>query len=90
MGGKTKGATSLNRRGTNSAEQWMPLLWAAKDNNLLIAEALLKRGHDVNKQEPLADKGASGYAPLHWAAQKGHQEMVELLLSRGASPTLKE
>lgn len=49
---------------------------------------LIDKGHDVNKQEAMQDKGNSGYAPLHWAAQKGHYAMVELLLSRGANPNL--
>jgi hypothetical protein len=89
MGGGSKGggkAATLNRRGAQAAEAWQPLIWAAKDNNLLIAEAFLDSGHDVNRQEAWQDKGNSGYAPLHWAAQKGHLAMTELLLARGANP----
>lgn len=88
MGGKSKGTVTLNRRGGAGGDSWQPLIWAAKDNNLMVAEMLLERGHDVNKQEPGTDKGLSKYSPLHWAAQKGQVKMVELLLSRGANPDL--
>ena len=86
--GKAKGTSSLNRRGGSAKDGWMPLLWAAKVDNMIIAEMLLDRGHDVNQQEPVSDKGLSGYTPLHWAAFKGYKSMVELLLKRGADPTL--
>ena len=88
MGVNRKGAATLNRRGAQAADAWQPLIWAAKDNNMLLTEALLNNGHDVNKREPAQDKGTSGYAPLHWAAQKGHVEILQLLLSHGANPTL--
>jgi len=83
---KIKGTATLNRRGGSASDSWQPLLWAAKDNNLIVAQMLLEKGHDVNKQEPIQDKGNSGYAPLHWAAHKGHAAMVELLLAHGAHP----
>ena len=86
MGNKSKGTATLNRRGGSASDAWQPLIWAAKDNNLAVAEMLLDKGHDVNRQESVQDKGLSGYAPLHWAAQKGQAQMVELLLSRGANP----
>lgn len=80
MGGDKKTrATVLNRRGASAAEAWIPLIWAAKDNNLLVAQTLLENGHDVNRQEPATDKGMSGYAPVHWAAQKGHVRGVRSL-----------
>ena len=87
-GGRSKGTATLNRRGGSASEAWQPLIWAAKDNNLVVAEMLIDKGHDVNRQEPVQDKGLSGYAPVHWAAQKGQAQMVELLLSRGANPSL--
>jgi len=88
MGSKTKGTATLNRRGGSASDSWQPLLWAAKDNNLIVASMLLEKGHDINKQESMQDKGLSGYAPLHWAAHKGHLKMVELLLAHSANPAL--
>eukprot|EP00325_Prymnesiales_sp_UTEX-LB-985_P016966 CAMPEP_0174755368 /NCGR_PEP_ID=MMETSP1094-20130205/106211_1 /TAXON_ID=156173 /ORGANISM="Chrysochromulina brevifilum, Strain UTEX LB 985" /LENGTH=715 /DNA_ID=CAMNT_0015961257 /DNA_START=10 /DNA_END=2157 /DNA_ORIENTATION=+ len=90
MGATTKGTATLNRRGGSASSAWSPLHWAAKDNNLVIAEMLIDKGHDVNKQEPLTNKALNGYAALHWAAHKGHLEMCELLLSRGANPALND
>ena len=87
---KSKGTATLNRRGGSASDAWQPLLWASKDNNLIVAEMLLDKGHDVNKQEAMQDKGLSGYAPIHWAAHKGHLAMCELLLSRGANPNLPD
>jgi len=84
----TKGTATLNRRGGSASDAWMPLLWAAKDNNLIVARMLIDKGHDVNRQEPMQDKGNSGYAPIHWASHKGHAAMVELLLTNGAIPTI--
>ena len=91
MGDKgAKGTATLNRRGGSgsASDSWQPLMWAAKDNNMVVAEMLIAKGHDVNKQESMQDKGLSGYSPLHWAAQKGHIKMVELLLAHGANPNL--
>ena len=93
MGSRSKSAsamTSLNRRGASSLAQWLPLLWAAKDNNLLVAEWLLDHGHDPNKHEVATDKGSSAYSPVHWAAQKGYLDMLKLLHSRGAIVTVKD
>ena len=86
MGGKGGGqCTSLNRRGHAGVGEWQPLVWAAKDNNLAVACKLLDTGTDVNLQEPLEDKGSSGYAALHWAAMRGFKEMISMLLRRGAN-----
>ena len=87
MGSKGGGAnvSSLNRRGHSSVGEWQPLIWAAKDNNLLVATHLLDHGTDVNLVEPMEDKGCSCYTALHWAALRGFQEMGELLLGRGAN-----
>ena len=84
MGGRALGTTQLNRRGANLAGEWMALVWAAKDNNVVVAQQLLENGYDVNKQEPFHDKGNSGYAPIHWACQKGHEEMCTMLIQHGA------
>ena len=45
MGGSSsQKVTSLNRRGAAVAGSWDPLIWAAKDNNLSVAEQLIKNG----------------------------------------------
>ena len=90
MGGKgpTGGVTSLNRRGHAGTGEWQPLIWAAKDNNLLVASQLLDNGTDVNLQEPIEDKSGSCYSALHWAAIRGLKEMTEMLLKRKANAQL--
>jgi hypothetical protein len=72
MGTKTKGVARLSRVGGSSqgTDKWLPLIWASKQNQKLVAACLIERGHDVNKQESATDKSNSGYAPLHWAAHK--------------------
>jgi len=90
MGGKQKGGSTLNRRGGHAGDNWQPLIWACKDGNLTVAEQLLDNGHDINKTEPLADKGSSAYAPIHWAATKGHKQVLEMLIQRGANVTIKD
>lgn len=89
MGAKSK-TTTLNRRGGHASDQWQPLIWAAKDGHLLVAEQLLNNGHDINKTEPLQDKGNSAWAPLHWAAAKDNQKILEMLIQRGANVQLKD
>ena len=37
-------------------DNWQPLIWAAKDNNLAVVEMLLDRGHDVNKKESVRSR----------------------------------
>jgi len=92
MGAKVKGSSQLNRRsGTHqTGDQWKPLLWAAKENQRMVADVLLDHGFNVNEQEPTTDKSLSGYVPLHWAAHKGHKEMLQLLLARGAAVGVKD
>ena len=84
------GVTSLNRRGHAGTGAWQPLIWAAKDNNLLVAAQLLDTGVDVNLQEPEEDKSGSCYSALHWAALRGWVGMVELLLARKANRELMD
>ena len=71
-------------------DNWQPLIWAAKDGNLIISEQLLDNGHDINKTEPVADKGSSAWAPVHWASSKGHIKVLEMLIKRGANVTIKD
>jgi hypothetical protein len=77
-------ATSLNRRSAAVAGHWEPLIWCAKDNNLQVAEQLIREGYDVNEQEDTYDKALNGYCAVHWACVKNHVKMLQLLLSHGA------
>jgi hypothetical protein len=73
MGGtnKKKEVTHLHRRGWHKgvSDEWQPLIWAVRQNQLLIVGLLLEHGHDVNKPELVTDK-SNGFTPLHWAVQK--------------------
>ena len=79
----------LNRRGAFAANDWQPLLWAAKENHVEIATALLDLGADINEQQPLTQL-SSKYCALHVAAQKGSVEIVKLLLARGCNASLRD
>lgn len=52
-----------------------PLMMAALNNQLELAQALIERGADINRK---------GWAPLHYAATRGHREMMRLLLENDA------
>ena len=52
-----------------------PLMLAAINNQLELAELLIERGADVNRK---------GWTPLHYAATRGHREMIRLLLDKNA------
>ena len=92
MGTKATSSSQLNRRsGTHqTGDAWKPLIWAAKENQRMVAEMLLAHGYNVNEQESTLEKALSGYMPLHWAAQKGHMEMLQILLAHGASALVKD
>ena len=60
-----------------------PLNRAASHGLLRLAEALIRKGADVNA------KGNSGGTPLMYAARKGHDKVVKLLLQKGADPKAK-
>lgn len=94
MGSAAKGKASsqLNRRsGTHqTGDSWKPLIWASKENQMMVAEMLIEHGYSVNEQESTLDKALSGYVPLHWTAQKGHKEMLLMLLEKGAVPVIKD
>jgi hypothetical protein len=88
MGGKKK-STTLNRRGAAAANEWQPLLWAAKENHMPIAKLLLDLGADINEQQPITTS-SSQYSALHLVAQKGHEEMTQFLLDRGIKKELRD
>ena len=52
-----------------------PLMLAAINNKLALAERLINLGADVNK---------AGWSPLHYAASKGHIAMMRLLIENHA------
>ena len=52
-----------------------PLMLAAINNQLELANKLIERGAEVNRK---------GWTPLHYAATKGHTAMMRLLLENNA------
>ncbi len=58
----------------NSVEE-TPLMLAALNNQLDVAQVLMARGAEVNRK---------GWTPLHYAATKGHMAMMRLLLENNA------
>lgn len=57
-----------------------PLIESAITRQVGVAEALLKRGVDVNKPD------VAGRTALHWAVDNNQEEMVRLLLKYRANP----
>jgi len=80
---------TLNRRGAFAANDWQPLLWAARENHTEIATKLLELGLDINEQQPVTTS-SSKFTALHVAAQKGNVEMCRLLLAKGIDKTLRD
>ena len=60
------------------------LTHACFENNIGIAEYLIKKGFDVN------EKDHNGYAPLHACAEYNFAFLAELLLHNGANPDIKD
>jgi ankyrin repeat protein len=52
-----------------------PLMLAAINNQIELAQVLIERGADVNRK---------GWTPLHYASTRGHREMMRLLLDNNA------
>ncbi len=67
-------APKINVEFRNARDE-SPLMLAALDGHLAIAESLIEKGADVNKP---------GWAPLHYAATKGNLAMMDLLLENDA------
>ena len=58
----------------------IPLIDAAKDNNIKLVEKLLKTKIDINA------KDSNEFTALTYASYKNNLPMVQLLLSKGADP----
>lgn len=67
-------APKINVNVLNSAGE-SPLMLAALNGQLELADKLVKKGADVNK---------TGWTPLHYAASNGHVEVIKLLLENYA------
>ena len=61
-----------------------PLHWAAQENQIEIAELLLKNGANIGA------KDIDGKTPLHIATSEGNNEFVNLLLKYGANESTKD
>jgi palmitoyltransferase len=71
-------ARALTRRAAPLAQGYLALQWAALNNRVAAATALLERGADVNAAD------GQGQTALHWAAVRGAVPAAELLLRAGA------
>lgn len=58
---------------------WTPLNCAVSSGNDRIAEYLIAKGANINKNDKYYD-----YTPLQWAIMIGNTDMTKLLLDRGA------
>ena len=65
---------------TSTADGFTPLLFAAANGDIAMAEALIAAGVDVN------DTGADGTHALPYAIANGQDEFARFLLRRGADP----
>ena len=92
MGGKNT-SLALNRVSTAFRVDWLPLVWAGKNNHMQLAETMLTF---INQQEAAAAHGLKVDAnkaevhgeqktAAHWTAATGHVEMLRLLISHGAN-----
>ena len=79
----------LMRKGrVDGSAKWYPLIWAARDGNNALVEALIESGVPVDQAEQ--HKNDAGFTPLMCATIKGHAKTVELLLERGADTELMD
>ena len=66
-----------------------PLKVAASKAQIDVAELLLDRGADINRQATLPGGGPKSSTALHEAVYSGSVEMVKLALDRGADVSLE-
>ena len=83
--GRPEAVRVLLERGAdpNASERWRhqtALMWAAVENNLDAAAALVAHGADIHATS------TGGFSPLLFAVRAGHVDMVRMLLAAGAGP----
>ena len=64
--------------------QWTPLMYAARENAIGAARALVKAGADINVQDP------EGVTPLMQAILNLHYDLAKTLIGLGANPRLAD
>jgi len=90
--GMAERVTALLSRGANvnakdsegTRQEWTPLLHAACNGHVEVAQLLLAARADLEAKDTL------GYTPLICAAYKGHVEVAQLLVAAGADLNAKE
>ena len=68
------------------SSNWTPLMRAAYDNDISLAQTLIENGADVDYVDETSLK--YGFTALILAVGKGHTEMVDLLIASGADLNL--
>jgi ankyrin repeat protein len=76
------GLASFGRQTDKNGGGLTPLVYAARENCIECAEALVKAGADVNQTTHY------GWTPLLTATQNRHYKLAAYLLERGANPNL--
>jgi ankyrin repeat protein len=64
--------------------QWTPLMYAARENGIDAARALVEVGADVNAQDP------EGVTPLMQAILNLHYDLAKMLVEKGADPKIAD
>ena len=71
-------------RDLRDREQQTALMFAAKNGELDVVQAMIARKASLDAQR------VDGFTTLHFAARKGHTKVVRALKSAGASLTLRD
>jgi hypothetical protein len=75
----------LMRRSTTFANQWHPLIWAARNSFTSIVRAMVKEPYNQDINEKEDGKSNNGFSAAHHCVAKGNVEMLETLGSLGAN-----
>lgn len=76
-------ASGADINGTKNRSGWTPLLLAASNGHVVVAEVLVANNVHVDFKD---DEGRTA---LHFAAAAGHRNVAELLVASGADPNAK-